>query len=96
MAAGALRVEAGLELEVVPRLHRPPFTAGARLRELLAQKAPDLVPSSSPLASEAGFAGTSEVVLLGPEEPLQGATMPRARVAEVTALLNRLLTRLTS
>lgn len=96
VAAGALRVEAGVELEVIPRLHRPPFTAGAKVRELLAQKAPDRVPSSSPLASEAGFAGTSDVALLGPEEPLQGATMPRARVAEITALLNRLLTRLTS
>ena len=93
---GGLPIHPDLELEVTPRLHRPPFVAGARARDLLALKAPGLETASSPLASEAGFAGTPDVLLLGPEAPGQGDTLPRERVVAITALMSRLLTRLLS
>ncbi len=93
-AIAGLEPPPGLELEVSPRLHRPPFLASARVREVLAATIPDLAPQVSVVPSEAGFAGTSEVLLIGPEEVGQGATLPRARAEVVTDRMVRLLVRL--
>lgn len=93
-AIAGLETPAGLELEVSPRLHRPPFVAGPRVRDVLALTAPDLSPQVSLVPSEAGFAGTSEVILIGPEIVGQGATLPRERAEVVTERMVRLLVRL--
>jgi|GEM_PF-2965931 len=95
-AIGSLPPSPELELEVTPRLHRPPFVAGARARALVAAKVPTLAPAESPLPSEAGFAGTPEVLLLGPESVGQGDSLAVERAEIVADVLTRLLTRLVS